>query len=50
MLTYYGLPFLRWLDEVALPEAFKVLEDFATYVESWREILEDESTFMEKVA
>lgn len=41
MLTHYGLPFLAWLDEVLLPEAHNVLDEFREYVTRWRELLED---------
>ena len=41
MLTYYGPRLLAWLDETVLPEASRVLEEFAEYVTRWRELLED---------
>lgn len=43
MLTQIGLPFLRWLDTVVLPEAHEVLSDFQAYVGSWRNLLESDS-------
>jgi len=43
MLTRYGLPLLRWLDEALLPETRLVIEEFAEYVVRWREVLEDEA-------
>lgn len=42
MLTTYGLPWLRWLDEEVLPETLWVLESFAMYVRAWRDVLEHE--------
>jgi hypothetical protein len=43
MLTKYGPRLLAWLDEVLLPEAANVLDDFAEYITRWRELLEDRS-------
>lgn len=50
MLTHFGLPLLRWLDEVVLPEAAEALADFQAFIGSCLTVLETEDTFMEKVA
>lgn len=40
MLTALGLPVLRWIYEVALPEAYDTLDQFADYVDRWSRLLE----------
>lgn len=42
MLTILGLPFLRWLDDDVLPEAYRLLDTFGDYLDRWRELLEGE--------
>jgi hypothetical protein len=39
MLTDLGAPFLRWLDDVVLLEAYVQLDRFQAYVTRWRETL-----------
>lgn len=41
MLSIIGPSIARWLDEVLLPEARNVLDEFAEYVTRWRELIED---------
>lgn len=40
MLTWLGVPFLVWLDEKVMPEAFNALAVFDSYVGRWRDALD----------
>jgi len=39
MLTEYGVPFLIWMDEKAIPKAYDALDWFADYTGRWRKLL-----------
>lgn len=40
MLTHYGTPFLRWLDEDLLVRVHDEFHSFWNYVRKFREVLE----------
>jgi hypothetical protein len=42
MLAELGIPFLRWLDETVLPEAWAQLGRFQDYVARWRDHVDPE--------